>query len=131
MKAIYIATKLKSLPKHCGVCPYYAEWIDDEPMWGDGVHHDCSLASGDTSGCVVERPKWCPLTLGTVTPYKRQKESPIEIPLCPECNKQMVIRVNSHTTNKFWGCPDFPKCKGRLDLDKETLPFPKGGKSRG
>ena len=35
-------------------------------------------------------------------------------PICPKCNQPMVIRIAEVGTNKgkrFWGCPNYPKCK--------------------
>jgi restriction system protein len=36
-------------------------------------------------------------------------------PFCPFCGKAMVIRTarrGQNVGNKFWGCPDYPKCRG-------------------
>lgn len=35
---------------------------------------------------------------------------PIEETLCPKCGKRMIPRLS--TFGKFWGCVDYPKCKG-------------------
>ena len=53
---------VKKMPSHCGECPFYQwnEYIDDEPLWGDGVSHSCPFGC-DYFGCLVERPKDCPL----------------------------------------------------------------------
>ena len=53
---------LRNMPKHCGECPLYEEnvYIDDEPWFGDGVHHSCPFGCG-VWGCLVERPADCPL----------------------------------------------------------------------
>ena len=43
-------------------------------------------------------------------------------PLCPKCNKEMVVRNTKKGKNigkKFWGCSDFPTCRGVIDI---TLP---------
>lgn len=32
---------------------------------------------------------------------------------CPSCSGPMVPRTSQH--GKFWGCSDFPKCKGTRD----------------
>lgn len=37
----------------------------------------------------------------------------LEEVLCPECNKRMVSRKGQYGT--FWGCSDYPKCKGTRD----------------
>ena len=37
-------------------------------------------------------------------------------PACPKCGQPMVLRVvkkeGPHKGNKFWGCRDFPRCRG-------------------
>jgi predicted RNA-binding Zn-ribbon protein involved in translation (DUF1610 family) len=46
-------------------------------------------------------------------PVKVGQESP---PLCPKCGKVMVLRTNGSTGEKFWGCSDFPRCRGTRDI---------------
>lgn len=55
---------VRKMPAHCGECPFYQwnEYVDDEPMWGDGVSHWCPFGC-DHFGCLVERPKDCPLQI--------------------------------------------------------------------
>ncbi|MDX7831626.1 nuclease-related domain-containing protein [Aeromonas dhakensis] len=39
----------------------------------------------------------------------------IQSPMCPNCGNLMVLRTASRGDNKgnqFWGCSDFPKCRG-------------------
>jgi ssDNA-binding Zn-finger/Zn-ribbon topoisomerase 1 len=38
---------------------------------------------------------------------------PIEDTKCPECDGPMISRHTS--TGVFWGCKDYPKCKGTRD----------------
>jgi len=41
---------------------------------------------------------------------------------CPDCKGSMIPRTNHREGTKFWGCKDFPKCKGTRDsmgLSKE------------
>lgn len=45
---------------------------------------------------------------------------PIEETLCPDCGGKMVSRVNSHTQQRFWGCANFPVCKGTRDTDGQS-----------
>jgi restriction system protein len=36
-------------------------------------------------------------------------------PLCPHCRKTMVVRVartGANAGGNFWGCGDYPKCRG-------------------
>lgn len=37
-----------------------------------------------------------------------------EEPPCPDCNTPLVRRLGSR--GPFWGCPNFPKCKGTRDI---------------
>jgi restriction system protein len=40
-------------------------------------------------------------------------------PICPFCGKAMVIRTarrGQNAGNKFWGCPDYPGCRGTRDV---------------
>lgn len=52
------------IPNNCGECPLYMDnvYVDDEPMWGDGVSHSCPFGSS-YYGCLVERPKDCPIKI--------------------------------------------------------------------
>src|ERR1700678_2337071 len=37
------------------------------------------------------------------------------VPLCPKCSKAMVLRTarrGQYTGSGFWGCENYPKCKG-------------------
>lgn len=38
---------------------------------------------------------------------------PIEDTLCPECGLKMVARNGKF--GKFWGCSNYPECKGTRD----------------
>lgn len=41
-------------------------------------------------------------------------------PLCPKCNHPMVKRVSKNGKNtgrEFWGCDQFPKCRGVVSID--------------
>jgi restriction system protein len=33
-------------------------------------------------------------------------------PACPRCGQTMVQRKNRKTSEEFWGCPGYPKCRG-------------------
>jgi len=34
---------------------------------------------------------------------------------CPECKGPMVSRKNHKDGSRFWGCKDYPRCKGTRD----------------
>jgi len=55
----------------------------------------------------------------TITEYH------VDTPECPRCKKSMVKRSakkGKNIGNEFWGCSDFPKCKGVIKIDKEIAP---------
>jgi four helix bundle suffix protein len=56
---------------------------------------------------------------------KRNKTDPTDqtdrpdIPDCPICGKAMVLRTAKTGPNKgnaFWGCSDYPRCKGTVEV---------------
>jgi ribosomal protein L37AE/L43A len=51
---------------------------------------------------------------------KKRKEPDKNAPKCPKCNSLMVERVNYTTGEHFWGCSDFPICRGSRSLNFET-----------
>jgi four helix bundle suffix protein len=53
----------------------------------------------------------------TVQP--EQTEPPDSAPSCPICGKAMVVRTaksGKNAGNRFWGCSDYPGCKGVVKL---------------
>ncbi len=43
-------------------------------------------------------------------------------PNCPKCGKLMKLRKpkEDQEWEPFWGCFDFPKCRGSVNIDPET-----------
>jgi len=40
-----------------------------------------------------------------------------KIPVCPKCGKKMVVRFNHDTGEPFFGCSDFPSCRGTRNVE--------------
>ena len=43
-----------------------------------------------------------------------------EVPLCPDCGIEMVLRTaqkGAYAGRQFYGCPNFPQCR-------QTMPYP-------
>ena len=38
-------------------------------------------------------------------------------PECPKCGARMVSRKQGETGRRFWGCSNFPTCRGTRDTD--------------
>ena len=48
-----------------------------------------------------------------------------ENPSCPDCEKTMVLRSARRGRNaggQFWGCSDYPRCKGTRDFEGSATP---------
>lgn len=43
-------------------------------------------------------------------------------PSCPACGARMVLRTRRSDGDKFWGCPQFPICRGALNIGSDGLP---------
>ena len=39
---------------------------------------------------------------------------------CPDCDGEMVSRLNKQNNTRFWGCKSYPKCKGTRDSNGES-----------
>lgn len=37
--------------------------------------------------------------------------------ICPRCGGPMVSRTNQSEGSRFWGCQNYPKCRGTRDTD--------------
>lgn len=46
-------------------------------------------------------------------------DKPVNL-ICPECGGRMVSRLNKKSNSRFWGCVDFPKCKGTRDIEGKS-----------
>lgn len=47
-------------------------------------------------------------------------DSNVSPPVCPKCNSAMKLRIarkGSYTGKEFWGCSNFPRCKGIVNKD--------------
>lgn len=52
-------------------------------------------------------------------PQKFKRDPKDRIPSCPQCGRPMVLRTAKSGRNsgkQFWGCSDYPDCKGVLRL---------------
>ena len=42
-------------------------------------------------------------------------------PFCPKCGNEMVLRTaksGANQGNQFWGCPDYPRCRGMIKIER-------------
>ena len=47
------------------------------------------------------------------------------VPYCPECGAQMVLRKakpHKWQFNPFWGCSQYPECRGTRDIKADGTP---------
>ena len=45
-------------------------------------------------------------------------------PYCPDCGGRMKLRrpVKSQTWDPFWGCTEYPECKGSRNIQEDGRP---------
>ena len=53
----------------------------------------------------------------------------VPVPQCPECLENMVLRrpKAGQKWEPFWGCSDFPNCRGTLQIGDDGLPIEDDG----
>jgi len=56
-------------------------------------------------------------------PTPQTCESPMRetTPPCPKCGKEMHLRANRRTNERFWGCTSYPSCRGTRQLVESAL----------
>lgn len=61
----------------------------------------------------------------TVQKNKKSTEVKSEVPKCPKCGSEMILRRNSKTGSNFWSCSQWPLCNGvRKFVDQKKLHEP-------
>lgn len=57
-------------------------------------------------------------------PNQSESQKAEVVPACPQCSKPMVLRTvkkaGPHYGRQFWGCPDFPKCRGVRPFEEQS-----------
>ena len=48
-------------------------------------------------------------------PQQASSQGPVVAPQCPRCSSEMTLRKNRRSGQMFWGCQNFPRCKGTLE----------------
>lgn len=55
------------------------------------------------------------------TPQTRASAPPQTTPPCPKCGKEMQLRANRRSKERFWGCMSYPSCRGTRELAESAL----------
>lgn len=84
------------------------EYTDDAAAFAKGK--PIELINGAALLDLIDQVKASPSDRGTVI------IEPTTPPSCPRCQGSMVERQNRATQSKFWGCSDYPKCRGTRPL---------------
>lgn len=76
------------------------------------------LTVGTSSHDSRPRPEASPdspsIPPSSTSPTTPARPSTMATPTCPKCGGPMVLRRNRTTGEPFWGCKQFPKCRGTL-----------------
>jgi len=46
----------------------------------------------------------------------KETQDKIKTPVCPKCGSDMTMRHKKSDGSPFWGCNDFPNCKGVVNI---------------
>ncbi|HMV19078.1 MAG TPA: restriction endonuclease, partial [Rhodocyclaceae bacterium] len=79
-----------------------------------------SLIEGPTLSRMIERVRDQRLEIGTGAPSSEGAARPVESPACPKCGGTMIRRTARQGANAggaFWGCSQYPKCRGVRAID--------------
>lgn len=44
-------------------------------------------------------------------------ETTTSAPRCPKCGSEMILRTSKKAGNQFWGCSQYPQCRGVIAID--------------
>jgi ribosomal protein S27AE len=61
--------------------------------------------------------------LSTTSTKVENKKLVEELPRCPKCGNEMVLRTakhGDHQGGQFWGCSKYPQCRGILEIEKAS-----------
>lgn len=86
----------------------FAEGREIDIITGDQLT-EMIRAARPMSAAATAKITASPKTVDTVAP------SPKTVPACPQCGTGMVLRAarkGGNAGSSFWGCPQFPKCRG-------------------
>jgi ssDNA-binding Zn-finger/Zn-ribbon topoisomerase 1 len=90
---------------------------------GYGLTIDCPYCHKEVE--YVARRSNRDYTSFTVEDYEAKQKAHEEYersrPLCPICGKKMTQRQRNSDKKSFWGCSDYPKCKGTRNHQKPKL----------
>ncbi|WP_198034155.1 restriction endonuclease [Acidihalobacter ferrooxydans] len=102
------------------------EFTRDAIAFADG--RNIELIAGDRLSALIVAAKSARATPAApqsaavkVSPVPKVMEPEKASPACPRCGGPMVRRVARQGANagrSFWGCADFPKCRGIVPIDR-------------
>ena len=44
--------------------------------------------------------------------FREYEPTTTKTPLCPRCEAKMTVRTNGKSQDLFWGCSQYPECRG-------------------
>ena len=75
-----------------------------------------ALLQGQVGLSLVEPAQTEPARRPEIVPAVEEQGQAAGVPDCPTCGKPMVLRTvqreGPHYGKRFWGCSDFPRCRG-------------------
>jgi hypothetical protein len=79
-----------------------------------GVRQACTSTNpGDTRPAATAQPSAEKTPSDLQQPARAEPDAPPKVEVrCPKCGGPMVVRHNRKTGEAFWGCRNFPTCRG-------------------
>jgi restriction system protein len=74
-----------------------------------------------TGAALLDMVRSVQTTPATPTPQARPSAAPETTPPCPKCGREMQLRANRRTNERFWGCTTYPACRGTRQLAESAL----------
>jgi HJR/Mrr/RecB family endonuclease len=89
--------------------PQAKVWAKGKPM---------TLVEGSEFLALIKKARGAQTTAST--PQSTGTNAIASPPICPVCGSRMVLRTAKQGANagkQFWGCPNYPQCKGLLNIE--------------
>ncbi len=90
-----------------------------------------SLSSGYYSGTIVGTVFIVQYRVTTAIAPSPFSPKNFNVPLCPQCSTPMTERFRKSDSKPFWGCTDFPDCRGIVNIEDAHLHMGKADLSPG
>lgn len=94
--------------------------IDALEGFVDSIIVNSNLPSETAYGNFIEKKVKLMNEVIVALDIKPEPKTTIQDVECPECGSKMIARANRVTGEKFWGCKNYPDCRGTRDSEGKS-----------